>query len=67
MSRREDDVIEAAPSDADLIVAWLEEQAAKERDLLDSGRCTSIVTTQERWLVYKASAQGIRDGAWKKP
>lgn len=57
------------PSEADQIAAWLEAQAVKERELLDSGGCTNratTATTSERWLVYKASAQSVREGAWKK-
>ena len=45
------------PSDVDQIAAWFEAEAVKERKLLDSGFCNNPVTTQERWLVYKASAQ----------
>lgn len=56
----------SVPSDVEQIAAWFEEQAAKEQELLDSGRCTNRVTTQERWLVYKASAMAVRAGEWKK-
>lgn len=48
------------------IAAWFEDQAAKEQELLDSGRCNSRERTQERWLVYRASAQSVREGAWRK-
>ncbi|HSX23219.1 MAG TPA: hypothetical protein VLE97_10650 [Gaiellaceae bacterium] len=48
------------------IAAWLDDQAAREQALLDSGRCTSPERTQERWLVYKAAAQEVRAGAWAK-
>ena len=54
------------PSDVDQIAAWFEAQAVKERELLDSEDCNSPVTTQERWLVYKASAQSVRDRVWQK-
>lgn len=54
------------PSEVDQIAAWFEGQAAKEREVLDSGVCNNLVTTQERWLVYKASAQSVRDRVWKK-
>lgn len=54
------------PSDVEQIAAWFEAQAVKERELLDSDRCNSPVTTHERWLVYKASAQSVRERAWKK-
>ena len=53
------------PSEIDQIAAWFEAQAVKERELLDSGYCNSPVTTHERWLVYKASAQSVRASAWK--
>ena len=49
------------------IAAWFEDQAAKERELLDSGRCNNRSLTEERWMVYKASAQSVREGAWRKP
>lgn len=49
------------------IATWFDTQAAKERELIDSGRCTNLVTTQERWLVYKASAQEVRAGTWRRP
>ena len=57
------------PSDAEGIAAWLDAQAAKERELLDSDRMRADAheRTQERWMVYKASAQAVREGAWKKP
>ncbi len=54
------------PSDVEQIAAWFEAQAVKERELLDSDACNSPVTTHERWLVYKASAQSIRERVWKK-
>ena len=54
-------------TDTALIAAWFDTQAAKERELLDSGRCTNLVTTQERWLVYKAAAMEVRAGAWRTP
>ena len=53
-------------TDVELIVAWFEEQAAKERELFDSGRSNNPALTQERWIVYKISAQSMREGAWKK-
>jgi hypothetical protein len=53
-------------SDIEQIVAWFDEQAAKEQRLLDTGSCNPSLT-QERWLVYKASAMAVRDGLWKKP
>ena len=49
------------------IAVWFEEQAAKERDLLDSGRCNNPGLAEERWLVYKASAQSVRANAWRAP
>lgn len=57
------------PSEAEQITAWLEGQAAKERELLDSDqmRPDARERTQERWMVYKASAGAVREGAWKKP
>lgn len=55
------------PSDVEQIAAWFEAQAVKEHELLDSGYCNSPVTTNERWLVYKASAQSVRERVWKKP
>jgi hypothetical protein len=48
------------------IAVWFEEQAAKERELLDSGKCNNPALTQERWMVYKASAGCVREGAWRK-
>jgi hypothetical protein len=54
------------PSDVDQIAAWFEAQAVKERELIDSERCNNPVTTHERWLVYKASAQSVRERVWKK-
>jgi hypothetical protein len=55
-------------TDVDQIAAWFEDQAAKERAHLDSKdiRPDAIQLAQERWLVYKASAQAVRSGAWKK-
>ena len=73
---KEADLIHAAastlwgePSEAEQIVAWLEGQAVKERELLDSDqmRPDARERTQERWMVYKASAGAVREGAWKKP
>lgn len=57
------------PSEAEQITAWLEGQAANERELLDSDqmRHDARERTQERWMVYKASAGAVREGAWKKP
>ena len=57
------------PSEAAQITAWLEAQAVKERELLDSDqmRPDARERTQERWMVYKASAGAVREGAWKKP
>ena len=53
------------PTDIEQIAAWFEGQAAKERDLYDSGNCNNPVLTLERWMVYKASAQSVREGAWR--
>jgi len=55
------------PTDEERIAAWFDAQAVKERELLNSGRCNNLITTQERWLVYKASAQSVREGEWRKP
>ena len=57
------------PSEAEQIAAWLEGQAAKEKELLDSDqmRPDAHERTQERWMVYRASAGAVREGAWKKP
>lgn len=54
--------------DVEQIAAWFEEQAAKEQELLDSPKLhpDAKERTQERWLVYKASAQSVRAGAWRK-
>lgn len=62
-------VMLGAPPDAVQIAAWFDAQAAKERELLDSDqlRPDARERTQERWLVYKASAQSVREGAWRKP
>lgn len=54
-------------SDIEQIAAWFEAQAVKERELLDSGHCNNPDLTRERWLVYKASAQSVREGTWRKP
>ena len=54
-----------AVTDVEQIAAWFDEQAEKEQALLDTGRCNNRSRTQERWLVYKASAQSVRDGAWR--
>jgi hypothetical protein len=56
-------------SDIELIAAWFEAQAASEREALDSGLCRPDARerTLERWIVYKASAQAVRNGDWKKP
>jgi hypothetical protein len=51
-------------TDIDQIATWLEGQAAKEEQLLDTSVNPSL--TQERWLVYKAVAIALRDGSWKK-
>jgi len=50
------------------IVAWLEAQAAAERDLLDSPKCRPDAQKRvnERWMVYKAVAQEVRRAAWAK-
>lgn len=57
------------PPTIEQIAAWFEAQATKERELLDSDqlRPDARERTQERWLVYKASAQSVREGAWRKP
>lgn len=64
MSRGE----EEQTTDVEQIAMWFEAQAAKERELLDSGRCRPDARTiaQERWLVYKASALSVREGAWRQ-
>lgn len=54
------------PSHAEQIAAYFDEQAAEERRLLDSGQCNNPPLAQERWLVYKASALSVREGAWRK-
>lgn len=50
------------------IAAWFDDQAARERALLDSDRLRPDARerAQERWLVYKASAQAVREGSWKE-
>jgi len=50
------------------IAAYFDEQAAKESDLqrLPAVRPDSKKRIQERWMVYKASAQAVRDGQWRK-
>lgn len=55
-------------TDVEQIAAWLEAETAKERELLDSDRLRPEARerTQERWLVYKCSAQRVLEGAWKK-
>ena len=61
-------VLWGEPSDAERIATYFEDQAAKERELLDSGRCNDGgERSRERWMVYKASAQAVRDRAWSKP
>jgi hypothetical protein len=54
------------PSDVEQIAIYFEGQAAKERELLDSGRCNNPALAQERWMIYKAAAQDVRAGAWRK-
>jgi len=50
------------------IAAWFDMQAAKESDLLDAGNLNDGgVRAQERFMVYKASAGAVRQGAWHKP
>ena len=70
---KEADLIHAAtsvlwgqPSEVDQIAVYFEDQAAKERELLDSGRANNRELPQERWMVYTASARAVRDGAWRK-
>lgn len=53
------------PPAIEQIAAWFEEQAVKERELYDLGSCNNPLLTLERWMVYKASAQSVREGAWK--
>jgi hypothetical protein len=60
-------VLWGQPSDIDAVVAYFEGQAAKERELLDSGRCNNPSLAQERWMIYKAAAQEVRARAWSKP
>jgi hypothetical protein len=52
--------------DAELIAAWFDDQAVKEHELYNSGNCNNPILTLERWMVYKASAQSVREGAWRK-
>lgn len=61
-------VMMGVPSDVKQIADWFEEQAFKERELLDSDRLRPDArkSAEERWLVYKASAQGVRERVWKK-
>ena len=59
-------VLWGEPSDVDQIASYFEDQAVKERELLDSGRCNNPPLSQERWLVYKAAAQEVRARAWDK-
>ena len=59
-------VLWGQPSDVDLIAAFFEEQAHEEQELLDSGRCNNPPLAQERWMLYKASAQAILERAWQK-
>ena len=47
------------------IMGWFEAQATKERELLDSDQCNNPTLAQERWMIYKASAMSVREGAWK--
>ena len=56
-------------ADTELIAAWFDAQAAKEHELLNSDRLRvdACERTQERWLVYKASAQSVRAGTWRTP
>lgn len=54
------------PSPAEQIAAYFDEQAAEENRLLASGQCNNPQLAQERWIVYKASAQSVREGAWRK-
>jgi len=60
-------VMMGEPSDVERIAAWFDAQAVKERELLDSGRCNNPGLAEERWLVYKASAQSVRANAWRTP
>ena len=60
-------VMMGEPSDVERIAAWFDAQAVKERELLDSGRCNNPGLAEERWLVYKASAQRVRANAWRTP
>ena len=60
-------VMMGEPSDVERIAAWFDTQAVKERELLDSGRCNNPGLAEERWLVYKASAQSVRANAWRTP
>ena len=53
-------------TDVERIAAWFDDQAARERALLDSGRCNDPTLARERWLVYKASAQAVREGRWRE-
>ena len=53
-------------ADVAQITAWFEDQATKERALLDSGKCNNRTLTQERWMIYKASAQSVLEGTWRK-
>lgn len=53
-------------TDVERIAAWFDDQAARERALLDSGHCNNPALAQERWLVYKTSAQAVREGSWKE-
>ena len=55
-------------NDIEQIAAWFEAQAASEREALDSGQCRPDAKerTLERWIVYKASAQAVRNGDWKQ-
>ncbi len=50
----------------DALVVYLENQAVQERALLESGRCNSPETTQERWLVYKALIVEVRSGCLRR-
>ena len=54
------------PSHAEQIAAYFDAQAEEEGKLLVSGQCNNPQLAQERWLVYKASAMSVREGAWRK-
>ena len=53
-------------TDIERIAAWLDSQAAKESELLGPlQQPATRAGALERWMVYKALAQGVRTGAWK--